>query len=196
MIRTYNKQTVVVEQGVAKYLAEIFCNSADTKPTDGLVNGSKLTEVDTGKTYLFDEANMEWVEYSAGGGGGTGGGDESVVICTSAITPDSQEVVVTTSPVNLETASTIAFNLPQLGQYHRAIILKIVDDGYTDVETENSLYYYDPTQGEFVAYAVGDRVRMYLINVVDFSTYPSFTTYSISYDIDRQVTICEAQAPD
>lgn len=85
MIRTYNKQTVVVEQGVAKYLADIFCNSADTKPTDGLVNGSKLTEVDTGKTYLFDEANTEWVEYAEGGGGG---GSSDLTVFTVSSIPD------------------------------------------------------------------------------------------------------------
>lgn len=70
MIRQYNNRTVQVENGVTKYLADIFCNSTDTKPTANLVNGSKLTEVDTGKTFLYDEADTEWVEYSAGGGGG------------------------------------------------------------------------------------------------------------------------------
>ena len=69
MIRQYNNRTVQVENGVTKYLADIFCNSTDTKPTANLVNGSKLTEVDTGKTFLYDEGGSEWVEYSAGGGG-------------------------------------------------------------------------------------------------------------------------------
>ena len=72
MIRQYNNRTVQVENGVTKYLADIFCNSTDTKPTANLVNGSKLTEVDTGKTFLYDEGGSEWVEYSAGGGGGGG----------------------------------------------------------------------------------------------------------------------------
>lgn len=111
MIRTYNKQTVVVEQGVAKYLADIFCNSADTKPTDGLVNGSKLTEVDTGKTYLFDEANTEWVEYSEGGGGGTGGG-------MFVITPSYEEVegepTVAFDKTYQEIATAIANKIPIL----------------------------------------------------------------------------------
>lgn len=76
MIRQYNNKLVVIESdGTALNLADIYCNSDDTKPTENLANGSKLTEVDTGKTYLFDEDNEEWVEYSAGGGGGgTGGG--------------------------------------------------------------------------------------------------------------------------
>ena len=35
--------------------AEIFGMSSDSKPVDGLVTGSKFTEVDTGDIYLFDE---------------------------------------------------------------------------------------------------------------------------------------------
>lgn len=85
MIRQYNNRTVQVENGVTKYLADIFCNSTDTKPTANLVNGSKLTEVDTGKTFLYDEADTEWVEYSAGGGGGG-----VVPVTFTNITPSSQ----------------------------------------------------------------------------------------------------------
>ena len=92
MIRTYNKQTVVVENGVTKYLADIFCNSTDTKPTANLVNGSKLTEVDTGKTFLYDEANTEWVEYAEGGGeGGT------VVVTFTDVTPVSETEFTSTA---------------------------------------------------------------------------------------------------
>ncbi|MBQ1804969.1 MAG: hypothetical protein II010_03615 [Oscillospiraceae bacterium] len=34
--------------------------SADTKPTAGIVTGSRFTEVDTGIISLFDEASAEW----------------------------------------------------------------------------------------------------------------------------------------
>jgi hypothetical protein len=38
-----------------------FCTSQDTKPTSGIVTGSKMTEVDTGDVYLFDEeAGGSW----------------------------------------------------------------------------------------------------------------------------------------
>lgn len=52
--------------------------STDTKPTttiDGMPipNGSVFTEVDTGKTYMFDKDNTTWYEVSLGGGGGGGG---------------------------------------------------------------------------------------------------------------------------
>lgn len=37
--------------------------STDTKPTDGVITGSVFVAVDTGKGYLFKEADTsEWVE--------------------------------------------------------------------------------------------------------------------------------------
>lgn len=53
--------------------------STDAKPTttiDGMPipNGSVFTEVNTGKTYMFDKDNTTWYEVSLGGGGGGGGG--------------------------------------------------------------------------------------------------------------------------
>jgi hypothetical protein len=38
-----------------KLYIEGFCTSQDTKPTSGIITGSKMTEVDTGDVYLFDE---------------------------------------------------------------------------------------------------------------------------------------------
>lgn len=37
----------------------------DTKPTDGVRNGSVFVEMDTGKIYLFDEQNGEWIEQTS-----------------------------------------------------------------------------------------------------------------------------------
>lgn len=53
--------------------------STDAKPTtqiDGMSipNGSVFTEVDTGKSYMFDADNATWYEQPSGGGGGGGGG--------------------------------------------------------------------------------------------------------------------------
>lgn len=45
-----------------KYV-EGTCLSTDTKPTAGIVNGSKLMEIDTSKLYCFDEENTEWREW-------------------------------------------------------------------------------------------------------------------------------------
>ena len=71
MIRIYQAQLVEVEDGSTLNRAEVFCNSNDAKPTEDLCNGSTLTEVDTGKNYLFNEATSSWVEVSGGGGGGS-----------------------------------------------------------------------------------------------------------------------------
>lgn len=42
-----------------------FCLSSDTKPTAGIANGSILTEMNTGKIYMFNEAGKAWVEFGA-----------------------------------------------------------------------------------------------------------------------------------
>lgn len=43
--------------------------STDTKPTDGVRNGSVFAEMDTGLVYLFDEQNGEWIAQPSGGSG-------------------------------------------------------------------------------------------------------------------------------
>lgn len=43
--------------------------STDTKPIEGVENGDKFIEIDTGKIYLFDAQNAEWTEQPASGGG-------------------------------------------------------------------------------------------------------------------------------
>lgn len=52
----------VVESGETKFYKEISGLSTDTKPTNGLVNGSIFNEVDTGKVFFFNETSGEWVE--------------------------------------------------------------------------------------------------------------------------------------
>ena len=36
--------------------------STDTKPTTGIITGSSIVEVDTGKPFLFDEESSTWEE--------------------------------------------------------------------------------------------------------------------------------------
>lgn len=45
-----------------KQLVDIACLSTDTKPTTGIMNGSMLIEVNTGKLYVFDESASAWTE--------------------------------------------------------------------------------------------------------------------------------------
>lgn len=51
--------------------------ATDIKPTNGR-NGDTFVEMDTGKLFMYDEENSEWVEISTSGGGG--GGDKNVYV--------------------------------------------------------------------------------------------------------------------
>lgn len=39
---------------------EGFCNNDDTKPVEGIANGSNLIESDTGDWYFFNEKTKAW----------------------------------------------------------------------------------------------------------------------------------------
>ena len=50
-----------------KQYVELYGLSTDTKPTTGIVTGSKFTEVDTGDEFLFDETSTgTWTKVKAG----------------------------------------------------------------------------------------------------------------------------------
>lgn len=61
MIRTL-KRFIAVDGGSELEYVEIACLSTDTKPTSGILNGSRLVEVDTGKKFRFDEDGAAWCE--------------------------------------------------------------------------------------------------------------------------------------
>ena len=82
--------------------------STDSKPTssiEGLYipNGSVFTEVDTGKTFMFDIDNTEWHEVSIGGGGGASGGIVLVGVTTTDLTDGA-----TTNPITVDGQSYTA----------------------------------------------------------------------------------------
>lgn len=64
MIRVLNQR--VFDDG--KLYIEGACVHADTKPTTGIVTGSKLTEADTGDVYMFYEhaTTPAWAKIAAG----------------------------------------------------------------------------------------------------------------------------------
>ena len=81
--------------------------STDTKPTTtidgmGIPNGSVFTEVDTGKTFMFDESGKSWYEVSIGGGG-SGGGIKLVGETTTPLTDEA-----TTNPIMVDGQSYTA----------------------------------------------------------------------------------------
>ncbi len=48
--------------GTSIYYKEGDCLESDTKPTEGIGNGSKLFEMNTGKLFAFDEQHEKWEE--------------------------------------------------------------------------------------------------------------------------------------
>ena len=48
--------------------SEMFGLSTDDKPAEGLITGSKFTEVDTGIEYRFDEESRVWTPQNSGNG--------------------------------------------------------------------------------------------------------------------------------
>lgn len=47
------------------FYCEGECLSDDDKPVDGIYNGSKLMEMNTGKFYMFDAVSEAWLEWGA-----------------------------------------------------------------------------------------------------------------------------------
>ena len=48
------------------YQGVYYCMSTDPeKPTTGFLNGDELREIDTAKTYHFDEDSATWIEWAA-----------------------------------------------------------------------------------------------------------------------------------
>ena len=56
---------------VANLVTEYDGLKDDTKPIDGVRNGSIFVEMDTATIYMFDEENGEWLEQSSDEGSGT-----------------------------------------------------------------------------------------------------------------------------
>lgn len=52
----------VTEDGVQKYIKEIYCDSSETKPTDGIIDGSWAFETDSGDVWAFNEKTSAWVK--------------------------------------------------------------------------------------------------------------------------------------
>lgn len=55
--------TTVYEEWIGKKRYIIAdATSSDSKPTEDIVNGSVISEIDTKKTYKFNEDTQSWVE--------------------------------------------------------------------------------------------------------------------------------------
>ena len=132
-----------------KVLIEAACLSTDTKPTDGIANGSLCLEMDTGKIYAFNEEASEWIEIGSSSGGGGGDDGDLIFITEETITTEADSVVGTAS-----------------GEFSYSSVIKsgtiIVTFDGTEYECSridgNDTYYYggysfvDPDQPDFSEY--------------------------------------------
>ena len=95
MIRTLERKAFAGELLLCKFAG----NSGDTKPTTGIVTGSKFLEADTGKEYVFDEVSGGWVAQNTGNGKTTIAG--ATVTLGSAVSYDGTEKTQTVSTVKI-----------------------------------------------------------------------------------------------
>ena len=63
MAVTFNKQEWREEDGTLQLYGSGVCLSTDTKPVDGIINGSSLIEMDTKKVYFLDKPARQWREF-------------------------------------------------------------------------------------------------------------------------------------
>ncbi len=61
-IRAKNATLIEIEDGTTLYVADLFGESGDDKPTTGYANGTMFLEVNTGKLYAFNESASTWTE--------------------------------------------------------------------------------------------------------------------------------------
>lgn len=61
---TYTSMKTYTDDGALLNRIEGHCLSTDTKPTNGIANGSCLIEMDTKKVYFFDEEGSVWIAFT------------------------------------------------------------------------------------------------------------------------------------
>ena len=64
MVKLVYKLHSYDDNGAPLFYAELAALSSETKPTAGLISGSRCVEVDTGKTFVFDAGSdtPAWTE--------------------------------------------------------------------------------------------------------------------------------------
>ena len=95
MIRTLERKAYAGNLLLCRFAG----NSGDSKPTEGIVTGSKFTEVDTGIEYLFDEVSGGWAAQNTGNGKTPISG--ATVTLGSALNYDGTEKTKTVSTVKI-----------------------------------------------------------------------------------------------
>ena len=95
---------------VANLISEYAGLKDDTKPIIAR-NGDLFIEMDTGKTYLFDEEGVDWVEQPASGGGGGGGSSDFAIATVGLITSgDAPNGIIYVANVDQEGTTYTSYN--------------------------------------------------------------------------------------
>ena len=63
------EKLVDIEFKGGKRYVEIACLSSETKPTEGIVTGSKAWEIDTATVYGYESSTGAWYKQAELGGG-------------------------------------------------------------------------------------------------------------------------------
>lgn len=119
-------------------IADFAGNSTDTKPTTGIITGSTFVEVDTGKTYLYDEDTGTWI--ATGSGNGKTLITNATVTLGSSVTYDGTEKTQAVSSVKIGTTTLtentdyeiIGNKATEIGDYTMRIIGIGSYAGYVD----------------------------------------------------------------
>ena len=97
----------IIERSVANLMyIEAYGLSTDDKPVDGIITGSKFTEVDTGIESIFDEASGTWSAVNSGNGKTSIA--NAVVTLGTALTYTGNEQTQTVSSVKIGDTTLVA----------------------------------------------------------------------------------------
>ena len=97
----------IIERSVANLMyIEAYGLSTDDKPVDGIITGSKFTEVDTGIESIFDEVSGTWS--AVNGGNGKTSIANAVVTLGTALTYTGNEQTQTVSSVKIGDTTLVA----------------------------------------------------------------------------------------
>lgn len=65
MVSIIKTDVIKNEEGKIIKTAQFAGLSTDSKPTEDVGNGSFFIEENTGKIYIFDEENKQWIEFTS-----------------------------------------------------------------------------------------------------------------------------------
>lgn len=132
--------------------------STDDKPID-IKNGDEFFEIDTSKTYIFDEQSKEWIEIIGAGGSGGGGGVRvlDVSLLPTTVTIDNVEYDLMDADVYVKTNN----NIVEIADIYDSYTINLYDD--IDV---NQIYLFRSDEYDGDLHYYSGTVETYFENVI------------------------------